>query len=67
MTEGYLTAPPEASIADKTMNAVGRVLTNFVSPDSLTTILAIDTGAQALPALANLPGVAAKLKDLPRD
>ncbi len=44
---------------------MGRVLTNFVSPDSLGTMLAYSTAAEALPALAGLPGVAAKLKDLP--
>jgi hypothetical protein len=58
--------PEEASRADKTANAIGRVLTNFASPDSLTMMAGVATAAEALPVLANLPGIAAKLKDLPK-
>ncbi len=57
--------PATAEPEDMATNAVGRAILNVLSPESLVQMAAISSGAEALPVLANMPGVAEKLKNLP--
>ncbi|MFN3326739.1 MAG: hypothetical protein ACK5AZ_24865 [Bryobacteraceae bacterium] len=58
--------PEDAGGPEKVARGASRAILNVLSPESLAEIGALGVAGASLPVLANLPGIADKLRHLPR-